>query len=870
MTRSAGGKREVAPPSLRLQTFGSIDVRATTGSTLSENALQPKRIALLAYLAVAGDGLTRRDLLVAMFWAELDHERARAALRKALHAIRASFGANIVVSRGEQVGLDAAVIWCDAREFRTLVASGQEAEALSLYRGDFLPGFNVPDAPEFDQWIDQERRTLRAVATTCALKLAERSRSAGSANEAIAWARRAVEISPLEERPVRALMEALEGAGDSSAALQEYERFARELARALDVAPGDATRRVSERLRSTLPPNDAPALVPHLAHATPQPSHDSSVARAHVESSPSAVAAAPGFTPSVIRKKSRWRSRAFLLVPVLAIVAVTAALTLRRSRSGAKAEYHRLLVHPFSYRGVDDHGYLGTGIADEISARLSHLPGLDLLASTTLASEGARRTSPLEAARRVRADLVLEGSVQTQQGRGRLDVRVTSRLIAARDGYVLWSSVYDGELSDILAVQAAIADSAAHRMAIALSAENANRIRRPPTRSSEAFDFYLRAGEYLRRGRDGLPGAIELLGMAIERDSNFALALARYGETHARLNWYERDLDPARMQRARALIERAIAIDPYLPEAHLALGYWLLYDRRAYSAALAQLDTVLMLRPSHAEALAARAQIRRRLGNWHGAAQDFESSLGLDPLSYTVSLELGNTLMLMRQYARAELFLHKARVLSPDAVDPIAWLAAVALRSTADTARAAAILQGTSRVDAHQLLGRMVQSFPDVMRAIQRNVFPSVSELTLEDAFGDTAAFHMMMANRPAPRSEARAHIDAARTLYEARARADTTAYGPQRRLSQVWVLLGNPNTALRYARRSVALMPVTLDAMAGSTALQSLAEAEVAAGLLDSASAHVAELLRIPSALSEAAVRIDPLWAPIRAKVLR
>jgi DNA-binding SARP family transcriptional activator/TolB-like protein len=861
MTPSAGGKREVAPFPLRLQTLGSIDVRATTETGSIEKALQPKRIALLAYLAVEGDGLTRRDLLVAMFWAELDHGRARAALRKALHAIRASFGANIIVSRGEQVGLDTAAIWCDAHEFRSLVAAGQEAEALSLYRGDFLPGLNVPDAPEFDQWIDQERRALRATATACALKLAERSRAAGSPNDAIAWARRAVEISPLEERPVRALMEALEGAGDSSAALQEYERFARELARALDVAPGDTTRRVSERLRNTLPPNAAPVSVQPL-HAAPQPVR---------ESSPVADAVVPGFAPSATRKASRWRNRALLLVPVLAIVAVTAALTLWRSRTAARGEHHRLLVHPFSYRGVDERGYLGTGIADEISARLSHLPALELLASTALASEGARSTSPLEAARRVRADLVLEGSVQTQQSGTRLDVRVTSRLIAARDGYVLWSSVYDGELSDILAVQAAIADSAAHRMAITLSAEHANRITKPPTRSSEAFDFYLRAGEYLRRGRDGLPGAIDLLGMAIERDSNFALALARYGETQARLNWYERDLDPVRMRRARALIERAIAIDPYLPEAHLALGYWLLYDRRAYSAALAQLDTVLMLRPSHAEALAARAQIRRRLGNWDGAAQDFEASLGLDPLSYAVSLELGNTLMLMRQYTRAAQFLHKARDLSPDAVDPIAWLAALALRSTADTARAATILiKGTSQVDAHQLLGRMLQTFPDVMRAIQRNVFPSVSELTLEHAFGDTAAYHVMMAKRPAQRSEARAHIDAARMLYEARAQADTTAYGPQRRLAELWVLLGDPNTALRYARRSVALMPVTLDAMAGSTALQSLAEVEIAAGQLDSATAHVATLLRIPSALSEAAVRIDPLWAPIRANVLR
>lgn len=835
---------------IRFQTLGAVQLHGPRADRLLALAAQPKRLALLAYLAVANRGAShRRDTLVAMFWPELNSERARAALRKALHHLREGLGPDVIVTRGdEEVWISEAGLVCDARQFQDAVRAAAFSDALELYTGDFLVGLHLTSAPDFDQWLSLERRRLSEAAIASAMSLATAERTAGRLEAAIRWAEQAVDLAPLEERQVRLLLELLLQTGDRAAALQAYDRFAGALAESLDVAPSEAMQQLVgalQRVNRVQSPPAAPPPVPENVR-TARPA-----------------------------KRRPWRAAAALAAIVLVAILpigvdrVRTKPSLQRPGSAA-AEYRRLLVRPFSYQGLGDRGYLGTGIADEIAARLSPVPGLELLAAASLENASKPDISSIEAGRRVGADLVLEGSVQTEEAGRRQGVRVTSRLIAVRSGNVLGSWVHDGELSDMLAVQAAIADSTARRIVIALSVETSRRIHKLPTISSEAFDFYLRAGEYLRRGRDGLPGAIDLLGKAIERDSNFALALARYGETHARLNWFERDLNPARMERARVLIERAIVIDPFLPEAHLALAYWLLYDRRAYSAALAQLDTVLTLQPNHAEALAARAQIRRRLGNWDGAARDFELASDLDPLSYSVSLELGNTLLLMREYARAEQPLNRARALSPDAVDPVAWLSALAFRSTGDTARAADILsKGAKQVDAHKLLARMVQTFPDVMRAIQRDIFVRVSELSLEHAFGDTAAFHMMMARRPTHRSEARVHVDTARVHYESRARADPAAYGPYRHLAELWILLGQPDSALRHARRARELMPVTRDAMAGSTALQSLAETEIAAGMLDSAAVHLAELLRIPSAVSEAAVRTDPLWSPIRNTIL-
>src|SRR5205085_5937190 len=98
-------------------------------------------------------GFHRRDALLALFWPELDEEHARDALSAALGFLRRALGTGVVVTRGaEEVGLDRARAWCDAAAFGEHIAAGRHDDALTLYRGDFLRGFHVADAPEFGRW----------------------------------------------------------------------------------------------------------------------------------------------------------------------------------------------------------------------------------------------------------------------------------------------------------------------------------------------------------------------------------------------------------------------------------------------------------------------------------------------------------------------------------------------------------------------------------------------------------------------------------------------------------------------------------------------------------------------------------------------
>lgn len=136
---------------------------------------QPKRVALLVLLALAGPGKARRDTLMALFWPGFSPERARQALRQSLYHLRRHLGKGVIVShRGtDTVGLNAAQIRCDVVAFRAARAAGRLAEATRLFQGELLPGFVVADAaPELERWLEQERADVRVAAAETAERLA--------------------------------------------------------------------------------------------------------------------------------------------------------------------------------------------------------------------------------------------------------------------------------------------------------------------------------------------------------------------------------------------------------------------------------------------------------------------------------------------------------------------------------------------------------------------------------------------------------------------------------------------------------------------------------------------------------------------------
>jgi len=234
---------------LQLHLLGALDLRRSDGPEIRPILRQPKRLALLAYLALEARGrFVRRDVLLALFWPELDQQHARAALRRALSFLRKSVGEGVIDVRGdEEVSLAPDALRCDAVDFAETLARGRHREALDLYRGDVLAGFYIAGAPEAEAWLDATRDRLRTQAEAAAWGLAEAPGT--SPEEAATRGRRAAELSGDAEDGATRLMALLDRIGDGAGALQVLAELERRLATDND-APSARTLQLAREIRS--------------------------------------------------------------------------------------------------------------------------------------------------------------------------------------------------------------------------------------------------------------------------------------------------------------------------------------------------------------------------------------------------------------------------------------------------------------------------------------------------------------------------------------------------------------------------------------------------------------------------------------------
>lgn len=243
---------------IELRVLGEVDLRDGKQEDLQSILAQPKRLAILAYLCLAGrGGYVRRDTLTAIFWPDSDQERARAALSQSLYVLRRSLGTDVLPGRGsEEIAADLDRIGCDAVVFRDQIERGDLPGALELYRGDLLPGLYV-DSLEFDRWLDGERARLRSQAVDAAKELAAQAAARGDSDLASDRYRRALEIVPESESAARGLVDSLWHGGHRAAALEAFERFAAHLRAEYGVEPGGDIQELIERIRSGSKPTVA-------------------------------------------------------------------------------------------------------------------------------------------------------------------------------------------------------------------------------------------------------------------------------------------------------------------------------------------------------------------------------------------------------------------------------------------------------------------------------------------------------------------------------------------------------------------------------------------------------------------------------------
>jgi DNA-binding SARP family transcriptional activator len=229
-----------------------------------------KAVALLAYLALEG-GPHRRDTLATLLWPGYDQSSARAHLRRALVSLTKRLGHEWFVADRASIGLapDAGPsngsgrgFWLDVDRLRHGLAACEAldpasdeglaplTEATELYRDDFMAGFTLPDAPEFDAWQRFQARSLRDELGEALERLSAGHAAWAAYEPAIRCARRWLALDPTHEPAHRQLMALYTQAGRRGAALRQYRDCARVLEEELGLAPAAETTALYERVRA--------------------------------------------------------------------------------------------------------------------------------------------------------------------------------------------------------------------------------------------------------------------------------------------------------------------------------------------------------------------------------------------------------------------------------------------------------------------------------------------------------------------------------------------------------------------------------------------------------------------------------------------
>jgi DNA-binding SARP family transcriptional activator/TolB-like protein len=512
-------------------------------------------MGLLIYMASAGPGaFRRRDTVLAMFWPECPEGRARHTLNQMLYRLRRTLGDEVLVSRGqEEIGVCADHLRCDAADFRQALEEARWEDALTLYRGPFLPGFFVSGAPDLERWIDEERQAHRRGARDAALALSEQLDREGDLRGAADWARRAWEIEPASDSLLRRPLTLLHRLGERSEALVLFESFRRRMADEYGLEPSADTLELVARIRAVGAggrepggPPPAPAAVPAIATA------------------PAEGRLAAG--PASRTERGLGGTLAGAGAALLGAAAVAWIFLSSGSVTPQPAALDRtvpvVVVLPVAVSGSvsPEFGDLTQALTDELTNRLGEVPGLLVVPTESVETYLRETQDPMEVGRRLQGDAVVESRLHWLPS----GVGTSSRITDVLTGETLWDASHTYPHNEILNAQLDLTVG----LTSALNVRMATLPNRDFTFSSDAE---LQAWALVSRARDTsavrplsserAEAARNLIQRALALEADYAPAYAALQLLYLRL-WNAHRDEPRWVDSMIAAAERAVALDP--------------------------------------------------------------------------------------------------------------------------------------------------------------------------------------------------------------------------------------------------------------------------------------------------------------------
>ena len=541
---------------IRINTFGGLSVRGEGDRPISGAAVQPRRLAILALLARAGERGMNRDKVLTLLWPDADDERGSRTLAQALYVLRKDLGTDDAITGASNLCLDPAIASSDVAEFASAMSRGEDERAVALYQGPFLDGFRVTGAEEFDRWAERERAALAQEYSRALESLARAAHARGDPLGAVSWWQKLAAIDPLNARITVGLMESLAAAGDRAGAIRQARVYELLVEQELDLPPDKEVMALAGRLRQTAGDVSVPAKPAEPAKSAAVVPHEHKAEPATVAVPAPAVVSVTMPAPPVVDVRRR---RA--LVPGLAtlVIAVLGLFVLRNwnptaGPPGAAGGIPVVAIGRIVAFGDDSaHASMAAPVADLLATSLgrsrgirvvSHGRMLELMRRGGAGSDTGDAGAFVDAARRAGAAEVIDGTLYGRPGGG---LRLDLRRVHLATGAI--GDVQSVEGSDLFA----LVDSGTSRLVAALGTDApAGSVTDVTTHSVAAYRMYEQCVRALHRGE--YPSALAFCDDALTTDSMFALA-AYYGAIAASQaapeSW------PVRMNRANTLAAHA-------------------------------------------------------------------------------------------------------------------------------------------------------------------------------------------------------------------------------------------------------------------------------------------------------------------------
>jgi TolB-like protein/Flp pilus assembly protein TadD/predicted Ser/Thr protein kinase len=578
-------------------------------------------------------------------------------------------------------------------------------------------------------------------------------------------------------------------------------------------------------------------------------------------------------TPSkevTLTLKKPWMMIAALFAVV--VVAGIGILYFINKKPASSREQGMLVVLPFGNLGPPEDEYFADGISEEITSRLSALHGLGVISRTSAKLYKKVDKTIQQIGKELGVDYILEGTVRWDRsagGKGR--VRVTPQLVRVSDDTHIWSDSYNRALEDIFSVQSEIAEQVAKKLDIVVLEPERKAIYAKPTYNLEAYDCYLRAREHVSKGWNNLDPeefekAVNLYIKALELDPEFTFAYIALSFAHSLAYISGIDRIEERIIKSKQAVDKAIELEPDLPEVKSALGIYYYRARLDYDRALELFESVRKARPNWTSQFI--GYIQRRQGKWEESIQTLKNVFKLNPRSYNLAGQLGLTYVFLRRYEEAEKWFDKALSINPDLFQIRLGKAEISLFSKGTTEEIRALLETKPQFNLIGFTWFTVfmyeRNYQEALKQLDSLAYDSfyAQDLYFHKDLAYADVYHAMEES-----SLIKTHADSARVTLEKVIEENPQDPRLHSALGIAYAYLGREEEAIQEGKRAVNLHPISKDAVGGSAYILHLTTIYTIIGEYENAISQLELLLSVPagSSVTVPLLKVDPIWDPLR-----